>query len=79
MASKFSSLIQWIMVTCVSMAAGAVANIVLFFVAAFLFAGPEGGSWVRSYFGNGVLFLLVTIMLAAVAFPLVKRLRKVPA
>ena len=67
---------RWFMVICVSGAAGAVANIVLFFLTAFLFAGAEGDSWVRWYFGgNGLFFLSTTFVLSLVAFPFVKRLR----
>ena len=51
-------------------------NLVLFFLAAFLFAGPEGGEWVRVYFGgDGEWFLGVTAILAVCYFPLVKDLR----
>ena len=67
---------RWFMVACVSGAVGAVANIVLFFLAAFLFAGAEGDSWVRWYFGsNGVIFLSTTLLLSLAAFPFVKRFR----
>ncbi|MGO9443989.1 MAG: hypothetical protein ACLPXB_04335 [Thiobacillaceae bacterium] len=39
--------VRWFVVICVSGAIGAVTNVVLFFLAAFLFAGAEGDSWVR--------------------------------
>lgn len=75
-AKAFLEAYRWSMVVCVSGAVGAVANIVLFFLAAFLFAGSEGDSWERWYFGgNGGIFLSVTLVLSLVAFPFVKRLR----
>ena len=75
-AKPFLEAFRWSMVICVSFAVGAVANIVLFFLAAFLFAGSEGNSWERWYFdGNGGIFLTVTLILSLVAFPFVKRLR----
>ena len=62
------------MVTCMCGAIGAVANVILFFLAAFLFAGAEGDSWVRWYFGNdGVYFMVVTVLLASAAFSFVKQ------
>ncbi len=55
---------------------GLVTNLVLFFLAAFLFAGPEGGEWVKAYFGGGgEWFLGGTAILAACYFPLVRKLR----
>ena len=69
-----TSFVRWFMVICVSGAIGAVANVVLFFLAAFMFAGAEGDSWVRWYFGNeGVYFVLVTVLLALAAFPFAKK------
>ena len=70
------SFVRWFMVICVSGAIGAVANVVLFFLLAFLFAGAEGDSWVRWYFGSeGGYFVAVTVLLALLAFPFVKRFR----
>jgi hypothetical protein len=67
---------RWFMVICVSGAIGAVANVVLFFLAAFMFAGAEGDSWVRWYFGNeGLYFVSVTVLLALAAFPFAKKFR----
>lgn len=67
---------RWFMVICVCGAIGAVANVILFFLAAFLFAGAEGDSWVRWYFGNeGVYFVSVTVLLALAAFPFAKKFR----
>lgn len=55
---------------------GLVTNLVLFFLATFLFAGPEGGEWVKAYFGgDGEWFLGGTAILAACYFPLVRNLR----
>jgi uncharacterized RDD family membrane protein YckC len=78
-ARSFKDVYRWLMVACVSGAAGAVTNIVLFFLAVLLFAGNEGDSWERWYFGsgNGVIFLSVTIVFSLVAFPFFKRLRLV--
>jgi hypothetical protein len=57
-------------------AAGAVANVVLFFLVVFLFAEAEGDSWIRWYFGdNGIIIVSTTFVLSLVAFPFVKRLR----
>ncbi len=70
------SFVRWFMVICVCGAIGATANVILFFLAAFLFAGAEGDSWVRWYFGNnGVYFVAVTVLLGSLAFPFVKQLR----
>jgi hypothetical protein len=70
------SFVRWFMVICVSGAIGAVANVALFFLVAFLFAGAEGDSWVRWYFGNdGVYFVSVTVLLALAAFPFAKKFR----
>ena len=75
-ARSFANAYRWLTVVCVSGAAGAIASIVLFFMAAFLFAGAEGDSWVRWYFGgNGVAFLSATLISSLVVFPFVKRLR----
>jgi hypothetical protein len=56
---------------------GAVANVVVFFTAAFLFAGVRGDDWVRWYFGtyNGIYFLLVTACFGALIFPFVKKMK----
>lgn len=70
------SFARWFMVICVCGAIGAVANVILFFLAAFLFAGAEGDSWVRWYFGNqGLFFVSVTVLLSLAAFPFVKQFR----
>lgn len=70
------SFARWFMVICVCGAIGAVANVILFFLAAFLFAGAEGDSWVRWYFGNQDLFFVsVTVLLSLAAFPFVKQFR----
>jgi hypothetical protein len=63
-------------IICVTGAIGAVVNVVLFFLLAFLFAGSEGDAWVRWYFGNeGVYFVSVTVLLALAAFPFTKKFR----
>lgn len=68
---------QWLVLVCVSGAIGAVINVILFFLIAFVFAGAEGDSWVRWYFGDGgIAFLFVTVMLMFFFFPFIKRLRK---
>jgi hypothetical protein len=70
------SFARWFMVISVCGAIGAVANVILFFLAAFLFAGTNGDSWVRWYFGSeGIYFVAVTVLLALLAFPFVKRFR----
>lgn len=73
---QLASIYRWLVVVSVSGAMGAVSNIALFFLAAFLFAGADGDSWVKWYFGHGgVFFILVTLLLALVAFPFVKHIR----
>jgi len=73
---SLGSFVRWFMVICVCGAIGAVANVILFFLAAFLFAGAEGDSWVRWYFGNqGLFFVSVTVLLSLAAFPFVKQFR----
>ena len=70
------SLVGWFMVICICGAIGAVANVILFFLAAFLFAGAEGDTWIRWYFGNqGLFFVSVTVLLSLAAFPFVKQFR----
>ena len=70
------SVYRWLIVICVSGALGAVTNVVLFFTVAFFFAGADGDSWVRWYFGHGgIVFLFVTLLFTLGAFPFVKRLR----
>ena len=71
---SFIKAYRWLMVVSVSGAVGAVSNLVLFFLAALLFAGADGVSWVKWYFGNWVVFILVTIVLSIVALPFIKRL-----
>ena len=68
--------IKWLYVIVVSLAAGAVANIILFFGVAFLLAGENGDVWVGWYFGSrdGLYFLLVTVLLAVPIVPFVKKL-----
>jgi len=76
MLTSIATIYRWLMVVTVCGAVGAVANLVLFFLAAFLFADTEGDAWVRWYFdGDGLRFVAVTVGLAAAAFPFVKRLR----
>jgi hypothetical protein len=60
----------------VSLAVGAVSNLILFFVFAFLFAGPHGDKWVRWYFGSGA-FLLVTGLVAVICMYKIRKLRLV--
>lgn len=67
---------KWFYVIVVSLAAGAVANFILFFGTAFLFAGANGDTWVRWYFetGDGKLFLGVTFLLALPAIPYARKM-----
>jgi F0F1-type ATP synthase assembly protein I len=65
-------------VVCVSGAVGMLLNIVLFFLAAFLFADTRIDLWVDWYFGNEeIIFVLVTLLFSIAAFPFVKRIKKV--
>ena len=61
----------------VSIAAVAVTNIILFFGAAFLFAGANGDMWVKWYFGSkdGLYFVLVSMLLAVPVVPYAKKLK----
>ena len=73
---SLGSFVRWFMIIGVCGAIGAVANVTLFFLAAVLFAGTEGDSWVRWYFGNqGLFFVSVTVLLSLAAFPFVKQFR----
>jgi len=57
------------------MAVGMILNLVLLFSIAFLFAGPNGDQWVRSYMGNqGAYFVLVTVVLACGCYPFTRKL-----
>ena len=59
----------------VALGIGAVTNIVLFFGAAFLFAGADGDEWVRSYFGgDGGYFMIGTIFIAICVLPFLRKL-----
>jgi len=76
MMKQLATVYRWLVVACVSGALGAVANLALFFLTAFLFAGADGDSWVKWYFGHGgVIFITVTLLLSLVAFSFVKHLR----
>ena len=68
--------IKWFYVIVVSLAAGAVTNIILFFGAAFLFAGANCDMWVKWYFGSkdGLYFFLVSVLLAVLVVPYAKKL-----
>ncbi len=61
----------------VSFAMGAIANLIILFVIAFLFAGADGNEWIKWYLGykNGLFFMLGTILLAFLFSPLVRRLK----
>lgn len=52
--------------TCVSLAAAMLLNLLLFFFLNFLTAPADVNQWVRFYFGqyNGMYFVAVTILLA---------------
>jgi hypothetical protein len=68
--------VKWFYVIVVSLAAGTVVNIVLFFGAAFLFAGANGDTWLRWYFESkdGLYFVLVSMLLALPVVPYAKKL-----
>jgi len=58
-----------------AMTLGIILNLVLFFSIAFLFAGPNGDQWVRTYMGNqGTYFILVTVVLACCCYPFTRKL-----
>ena len=62
------------MLVIVCAAIGAVTSLIVFILAALVFAGPRGDAWVRCFFGgNGFWYFLSTAFLAAVVFPVVKR------
>ena len=56
---------------------GAITNLVGFFFIAFLFAGADGDVWVRTYFGtaNGAYFMVVTLIIAVIVFPLTIKMK----
>lgn len=73
---SLSSFVRSFMVICVHGAMATVANMILFFLAAFLFAGAEGDWWVCWYFGNqGLYFGSVTALLSLAAFPFLRQFR----
>jgi hypothetical protein len=61
----------------VSVAMGAIANLILLFAVAFLFAGENGNEWVKWYFGykGGLYFILGTVLLTFLFFPLARRFK----
>jgi hypothetical protein len=66
MASKLYTGVKWFYALIASLMIGVVANVVIFFGLAFLFAGARGDSWVRWYFGtaDGLLFVFVSVLIA---------------
>ena len=69
-------ILKWVYTLISSILIGVVANIVLFFSAAFLFAGAAGDRWIWWYFeaGNGSLFLAATLLLAVPTIPFTRKL-----
>jgi len=73
-SSKFLKTYRAFMLVVVCVAIGAVGSLVVFILAALALAGPRGDAWVRCFFGgSGFWYFLSTVLLAVVAFPLVKR------
>ena len=70
---KIRQIIHTCAIVIVCLAIGAVGSIVLLFSAAFIFAGAEGDSWVRSFFGEEGFFLVSTILLGVIAYPFIKK------
>ena len=69
------NLIKIFYVIPVALGIGAVTNIVLFFIIAFLFAGADGDQWVRAYFGgDGKYFMTGTSIISIVIFPFIRKL-----
>ena len=63
-----------LVVATVCLGLGMIGSLVVFFAAAFVFAGDSGDAWVRWFFGaNGYRFFLTTVILALVALPIVRR------
>jgi hypothetical protein len=55
---------------------GAILNVVIFAAGALALAGADGEAWVERYLSiaDGLLFLVVSIVLAVAAFPFARRL-----
>ena len=60
-----------------SMAVGAITNLVVLFALVFV-TGGEASTWVGWYFGNdGWYFFSVTVVIALIVFPKVRKLKLV--
>jgi len=58
-----------------ALAVGAVLNLIMLFLLAFLFAGSDGDKWVRFYFGSdGVYFVSGVVVVACCAYPFTRKL-----
>ena len=70
-------LYRYFVIACVCTAFGAVANLLLILLVAFIFAGAEGNTWIRWYFeaGNGLLFFIMSIIIGSFVFPYAKKLK----
>lgn len=75
MKKGFYIIVHTIYAFIAAMAVGMVMNVVLFFSVSFLFAGADGGVWIRTYFGNGgTYFVAVTVLLGCCCYPFTRKL-----
>ena len=74
---KIAGIYRYFIIVCVCTAIGAVSNLLLILLIAFLFAGSEGESWLKWYFefGNGLLFFFISVLLGTLSFPYIKHLK----
>ena len=74
---KTRELYRYFVIACACTAIGAIANLLLILMVAFIFAGDTGDSYIKWYFeaGNGLLFFIVSIVIGVSAFPFVKHLK----
>lgn len=62
--------IFYTLIACV--AVGVISNLVMFFLIVFVCAGSDGNTWVRWYFDKGYVFMIISILIAALSYPKIK-------
>ncbi len=69
MVIKMYKLTKWFYIVAVSLALAAVVNLVIFFTANIIIAPEKSNEWIDFYFGknDGLLFVIVTLVIAAIA------------
>jgi len=71
----FNKLFRELAMVAVALAIGAVSSLVAFFGVAFLFAGAEGDTWVRWFFGygSGLPILTSTLTIGVFAHRIIRK------